>query len=122
MGAGASAYIDTLNLTESALIEALVMVSQGRRMVPLTSLDLGRTATQAMPEPESLRNLSLREREVLCHLAAGEDNLKIAAMLGISERTVKAHVSNLYRKLGQENRTQMALFAQQLGLKPMHRA
>lgn len=62
--------------------------------------------------------LSRREREVLSHIAQGMDNLQIAAHLGIGERTVKTHVTSLYRKLAQENRTQLAL----LGARLMARA
>ena len=53
--------------------------------------------------------LTSRESEVLEHIRAGADNLQIAALLGITERTVKAHVNALYRKLGVENRVEVAL-------------
>ncbi len=66
----------------------------------------------------ALARLSEREREVLTYVAAGADNLKIAAHLGIRERTVKAHVSALFRKLDCENRTQLALLARELGVAP----
>jgi DNA-binding NarL/FixJ family response regulator len=59
--------------------------------------------------------LSEREREVLGHVAAGADNLKIAALLGITERTVKAHVSAVYRKLGADNRVELAMAGLKLG-------
>lgn len=59
-------------------------------------------------------SLSRREREVLGHIAQGMDNLQIAAHLGIGERTVKTHVTALYRKLAQENRTQLALLGARL--------
>jgi DNA-binding NarL/FixJ family response regulator len=49
-------------------------------------------------------------------VAAGADNLQIAARLTITERTVKAHVSNLYRKLRVQNRVEMAMVACQMGL------
>lgn len=63
--------------------------------------------------------LSPRELEVLAHIRAGSDNLRIAAVLGITERTVKAHVHSLYRKLRVENRVQMALEAEgRLGASP----
>jgi DNA-binding NarL/FixJ family response regulator len=55
--------------------------------------------------------LTRRQREVLAHLGEGEDNLKIAACLGISERAVKAHVSALLHVFAAENRTQLALLA-----------
>lgn len=63
--------------------------------------------------------LSKRELEVLQYIAVGADNLKIAAHLAISERTVKAHVHAIYQKLGIENRTQLALFALQKGIPPV---
>lgn len=53
--------------------------------------------------------LSRRERDVLVLLSKGMDNLKIAAILGVTERAVKLHVSSLYRKLACENRIELAL-------------
>ena len=49
-------------------------------------------------------------------LARGGDNLKMAAMLGISERAVKAHITSLFAKLGVENRTELAVLACHAGL------
>ncbi|WP_274379774.1 helix-turn-helix domain-containing protein [Myxococcus xanthus] len=57
-----------------------------------------------------------REREVLGYIAAGADNLRIAACLGITERTVKAHITAIYKKVGSENRTQLAVLGCQLGV------
>ncbi len=60
------------------------------------------------------KNLSLltpREREVLQLIAQGMSNAEIAAALFISEHTVKNHVSNIYRKLGDNDRTRVALLA-----------
>lgn len=72
----------------------------------------------ATPQPQRPQ-LSPRERQVLGCLTAGHDNLKIAAELGICERTVKAHVSALYRKLLVENRSQLVLRGLELGLAPV---
>jgi DNA-binding NarL/FixJ family response regulator len=63
-------------------------------------------------------SLTPRQREVLAHLAAGADNLKIAANLGISERAVKAHISALLSRFQMENRTELALLASRAGLRP----
>ena len=60
--------------------------------------------------------LTAREREVLDLLVSGADNLKIAAMLGVSERAVKAHLTSLFERFGVENRTELALLACQAGL------
>ncbi|MGI6142424.1 MAG: response regulator [bacterium] len=55
--------------------------------------------------------LTGREQEVLELIAQGCSNAKIAALLAISEKTVKNHVTNIFRKLGVEDRTQAALYA-----------
>jgi DNA-binding NarL/FixJ family response regulator len=55
--------------------------------------------------------LTSREREVLAELAKGRSNREIARALGVSEKTVKAHVSSVLAKLGVQDRTQAALFA-----------
>ena len=60
--------------------------------------------------------LTRRERAVLEHLARGLGNKQIAAALGISERTVKFHMSSLFTKLGVSNRTEAVARAAQAGL------
>jgi DNA-binding NarL/FixJ family response regulator len=60
--------------------------------------------------------LTPRERSVLEHLARGLANKQIAAALGISERTVKFHVSSVFEKLGAGNRTEAVTRAAQAGL------
>jgi DNA-binding NarL/FixJ family response regulator len=55
--------------------------------------------------------LTARELEVLRLLARGLANKRIAYDLGISERTVKTHVSSIFAKLGVTDRTQAALYA-----------
>lgn len=60
--------------------------------------------------------LSKRERDVLRHLAEGQSNKEIAATLGVSERTVKFHVTSIFNKLGAENRAQAVTIAHARGL------
>ena len=60
--------------------------------------------------------LTPREREVLQLVAQGLANKQIAARLGITERTVKLHVSNILGKLGAANRTDAVTLAVQRGL------
>jgi DNA-binding NarL/FixJ family response regulator len=69
------------------------------------------TSSQPLVEP-----LSDRELEVLHHLATGASNKEIAAVLFITEGTVKNHLTNILGKLGVRDRTQAALKARELGL------
>lgn len=116
---GANGCLDKRNTSCEALVDACQSVARGASIFPAQSFE---SLLQKRPEPDGrvrvLGQLSVREREVLAYIAAGADNLKIASHLGISERTVKAHVSSLYRKLNQENRTQIALLARELGIRP----
>ena len=71
------------------------------------------------PEPKAQpagEALTERETDVLRLLAQGRANKEIAADLGIGEKTVKTHVSNILGKLGLQSRTQAALHAARIGL------
>jgi DNA-binding CsgD family transcriptional regulator len=57
---------------------------------------------------DALAALTAREREILRRVATGARTRQIAAELGIAEPTVKRHLTNLYRKLGVENRVEAA--------------
>ena len=59
--------------------------------------------------------LTPREREILGLLAQGLTNKAIAARLSVGEQTVKNHVSDILAKVGLNNRTQAALWAQENG-------
>ena len=60
--------------------------------------------------------LSEREREVLRCVAAGMPNKLIARELGISEKTVKTHLTRVFQQIGVTDRTQAALWAREHGL------
>ena len=62
------------------------------------------------PGPQD--QLSDREREVLVLVADGLANKQIARHLGISERTVKAHLTSIFQTIGVTDRTQAALWAE----------
>jgi DNA-binding NarL/FixJ family response regulator len=59
------------------------------------------------------RELSAREEEVLRLVATGLANKQIARRLGITERTVKAHLTSVFAQLGVTDRTQAALWAKE---------
>jgi DNA-binding NarL/FixJ family response regulator len=59
----------------------------------------------------SPHGLTERETEVLRAVATGASNKVVAARLGISERTVERHLSNVFAKLGVRSRTEAAAYA-----------
>ena len=61
-------------------------------------------------------HLTARERDVLGAIARGRANREIARDLGLSEKTVKTHVSAILTKLGVQDRTQAALYAVRTGI------
>ena len=64
-------------------------------------------------------NLTQRENDILALLAEGRSNRAIAQNLYLSEKTVKAHLAAIFRKLGVTNRTQAAMVAVQMGVGPV---
>jgi DNA-binding NarL/FixJ family response regulator len=79
-----------------------------------------RQLTRQLAHPPDLSNaLTARERDVLLLVAQGKSNRQIAEHLALSERTARAHVSNILIKLGLESRTQAALLAIRSGLAPL---
>lgn len=70
-----------------------------------------RVLLDARREEKSGRQLSAREEEVLRLVVEGLPNKRIARRLGITERTVKAHLTRIFQQLGVADRTQAALWA-----------
>ena len=62
-------------------------------------------------DKEKLASLTKREVEILTQVACGMFNKEIAVNLDISERTVKNHISNIFKKIDASDRTQAAVFA-----------
>jgi DNA-binding NarL/FixJ family response regulator len=62
------------------------------------------------------QDLTLRQIEVLCLLAEGKSNKEIADALAIADRTVRAHLTEMFQALGVASRVQAVLQAQHLGL------
>lgn len=72
----------------------------------------------ASVRPDPAGGLSGREREVLALVVEGLPNKLIARRLGISEKTVKAHLTSVFRAIGVDDRTQAALWAVRHGVGP----
>lgn len=75
-----------------------------------------RAVLAARDERQEAPALSDREREVLACVAQGLSNKLIARRLEISEKTVKAHLTSIFQRIGVTDRTQAALWAQRHGL------
>jgi DNA-binding NarL/FixJ family response regulator len=70
----------------------------------------------ARREPTPADRLSRRERQVIVGVASGETNRQIATRLGLSEDTIKHHITNIFDKLGVSNRAELAAYATSRGL------
>jgi DNA-binding NarL/FixJ family response regulator len=74
-------------------------------------------ARQDLPaSPPAPFDLTPRERDVLRLVIDGHANKQIARRLGISEKTVKGHLTNLFQRIGVTDRTQAALWAERTGI------
>ena len=75
-----------------------------------------RTMLSAQRSTGPLESLTDREREVLGLVAEGLPNKQIARRLGISEKTVKAHLTSAFRTIGVDDRVQAGIWARRQGL------
>ena len=75
-----------------------------------------RPATAELPAPQSLEELTPREREVLSLLARGLSNTEICDTLVISEATTKTHVARVFQKLALRDRAQAVIYAYEHGI------
>jgi DNA-binding NarL/FixJ family response regulator len=76
-----------------------------------------RSLLEAQSAPDPLAGVSPREREVLALLLDGLPNKLIARRLGISEKTVKSHLTSIFRQVGVTDRVQAILWAERRGLR-----
>ncbi|MCW2883024.1 MAG: two component transcriptional regulator, LuxR family [Sphaerisporangium sp.] len=119
--AGASGFL-LKDVPPSDLLSAIHSVHAGDSVVaPSTTRRLLQRFTAHLPgraasEPESLRQLTVREREVLVLVARGLSNSEIAERLTLAEATVKTHLGRVLAKLGVRDRAQAVVHAYETGL------
>jgi DNA-binding NarL/FixJ family response regulator len=106
--AGAQGYV-IKGMPYQTLVDALQKVHAGGRFLPPP---VARALASRPPHSQ----LSSRELEVLHLLVGGNSNKDIANLLGITEATVKSHVSTILMRLDVEDRTQAVVAALQRGL------
>jgi DNA-binding NarL/FixJ family response regulator len=120
--AGAAGFL-LKNVQPAELIAGIRTVAAGDGVVaPRLTRRLIETFTQQHPArlgmaaDARLDRLTDRERQVLIEMAKGHSNAEIAQALGLSEATVKTHVSRILPKLGLRDRVQAVVLAYQTGL------
>lgn len=70
-----------------------------------------RTVVVSTDAPQGPWRLTPRERQIVAEIVAGRTNREIAEQLGVSEQTVKHHLTNIFDKVGVHNRLELALFS-----------
>jgi DNA-binding NarL/FixJ family response regulator len=113
--AGAAGYLYK-DVDPQALVRAIRAVHDGHVLLAPDAADAMAHGERSSGDERGIQTLTEREREVLVQIAHGRSNREIARVLIVSEKTVKTHVSNLFTKLGVQDRTQAALFAVRHGL------
>ncbi len=115
--AGARGYL--LKDTErEPLFDSIRAAARGETLLDpgIVKKVLSRAGSNCAAPTFSTPGLTERERDVLAAVARGERSKEIALQLGISERTVKAHLASIYNKLGVDSRAAAIAVAAQKGL------
>lgn len=113
IASGAKGYVDEA-ATPAEFVQAIRVVNQGSVWAPRRVLSMFIERVTSSPGrifPAGRVTFTDREKEVLEMLVAGRSNKEIGAALGIEERTVKAHVAKLMRKVGVQNRIALSVHA-----------
>jgi DNA-binding NarL/FixJ family response regulator len=108
--AGVSAYV-LKDVAGSELIDTINRVMQGEVVIhPRVANRLVRELSRNEKKNKDIR-LTKRESDVLALLVKGHSNKEMAEAMFISEKTVKNHLTSIFRKLGVKDRTQAAVYA-----------
>jgi DNA-binding NarL/FixJ family response regulator len=112
ISAGAKAYLEASS-TPQQVEQAIMIVNQGSIWAPrrVLSIFVDRATKPSRSASQTLAQFTARETEVLKLLVAARSNREIARTMGVEERTVKAHIAKLMRKVGVENRIALSIYA-----------
>ena len=117
---GANGYL-LKDSSANTLIEGIRKVAKGENYIQPSVADLVNSTNNDVDNKiiEKINSLTNREYEVLVLIAEGLNNKDIAERLYISEKTVKNHVSNIFKKLDLNDRVQAAIFAYKNNIKKL---
>jgi len=107
---GAAGFIPK-SATLAEMVEALGAILAGDVWAPVTP-----DAVQEEPMEARIASLTPSQLKILVGLQQGRLNKQIAFDLGVTEAKIKAHLTNVFRKLGVQNRTQAVIAAQALAI------
>jgi len=120
-----AAYLDK-EVTPEKLVDTIKMVAHGEHPINeslTTRSDVAELVLQQFQElsrrietDDLIYQLTKREVEILNHMAQGSGNRQIATTLGISEQTIKSHVTSILRKLNVNARTEAVVVAIKQGI------
>jgi len=111
LAVGASGFIPKSSALET-MVEAIGAILDGDNWAP----DVGEASDEEADLQSRIASLTPSQMRILEGLKAGRLNKQIAFDLGVTEATIKAHLTSVFRKLGVQNRTQAVILAQQIDL------
>jgi len=112
---GAMGFI-TKSATHDELLSAIRLIVAGGVYLPRNVTVMHNRPASERTDVALLASLSDRQREVLAYLLQGKPNKTISNNMDISQNTVKAHLSAIFRTLGARNRTEAVYFAARAGV------
>ena len=111
LAVGASGFIPKSAALDT-MVEAISQVLEGETWAP----DVGEAEGEEADLQSRIASLTPSQLRILEGLKAGRLNKQIASDLGVTEATIKAHLTSVFRKLGVQNRTQAVILSQQIDL------
>ncbi|MEG1453250.1 response regulator transcription factor [Brevundimonas sp.] len=111
LAVGASGFIPKSASLET-MVEAIGQILEGETWAP----DVGEAEGEEADLQSRIASLTPSQLRILEGLKAGRLNKQIAYDLGVTEATIKAHLTSVFRKLGVQNRTQAVILSQQIDL------
>lgn len=115
---GVQAYVNAY-MTTANYAQMLRLLRNGQSWYPpqllAQAMKLARDVLYRQPDEDPLKLLTPREREIALAVAEGKSNKVVANLYGISDRTVKTHLTHIFEKLQVKDRVALVIYIQQAG-------